>query len=1255
MISIPASRRHRTLALAGALALLSISAGHSAFAETRNATAWERLWKNDDAGAKRTFKSALATNPKDADALRGLGWIACNADDKQGALQLWSRSIALAPGDWTTEGLWHCVTTLDDRSSRHEYAEAAARAILASPKASPSLKESALVIVADADEQRGAGAKGDAERSSLQYIRNWNIAGPFENVSHSGFDKPFAPEQELDFQKSMTGRDGMNLNWRRLALISREGTCEVSVSIGDNLEDILYAVTAIQSASDQEATLSFERSGAAKLFCNGKPVFSSDAYVDSRNIDDPALIPVHLRKGWNTLLVKLADDPSVAANYRLRVLGANGAPLPLGGGASVDPAHASGAVDGAAAEPGALPVALVAAMQPHLDSVEGALLLSDALETMHDYRQAETVVRKAIEAHPDCGALHWQLSQTLSDDSRTDDARAERETARGLNGHLALAELNAVMIDHSEDPATDQIAQTKALRGRFPASSDITWWLAGVYEDAKLSADAFKTAKEEIALSGGSADVLRLVGMYRDADRNTDAAALLKPALAKDPANVALLDKWAEILGQRDDSAPAIAAYRRLITLDPGTAGHDADLAALYTGQGDGARAVETLKTALLKQPQDADLYSQLGDALQEAHQAKPALAAYQQAIMLDPSQVSLRAKMDALSGRKPVIDLAPALPSPSLKNLPADSASVTMLLDEGREVVYPDYATVTRYHQVVRVNDEAGAAAFRSYPLNRTTGSATLTVEQARVTKADGKIENASNDEDGASANFPSLVAGDTIDVTYRVEDYQKGGLAHQFWGEWYFNDFDQHVKTSRFALITPKDMKFQVQAHGSVPQASDRTMGGWRVQEWRASDEAPLKLEKGGGAMNDSAVWLDFSSIPDWASIVRWYQDLSKPRTQPDDAIRTRAAILTKDAHTDSEKIKAIEAYVAKDIQYQSSPFRMSAFVPTEGKQVIREHYGDCKDKAALLTAMLASVGVKSEMVLLSPRNYGVTPYLPSPRFAHAIALVQTPDGPRYIDATADKMGYGDLPYGDQDVPALLIDDKASDLTKIPALPIDDNGMNVVYTGKLASNGDLDGALALTATGNWGWVLRSAFQSVTRDKQDDLLRSVATSLFKTLTYKSGSVEKLDDPNAPLVMRIAYHADHYASVAGNFLLAPLPWGAGGTPQHPDDLMSNGERKQDLEMGLSRGSYHSTVSLELPAGYAVQDLQPLVEQKSDWGNYRANYRVDGNTLYADQLSTVTSYRIAAADVPKLVEYLKTTNSDSSKQFVLKKP
>ena len=206
-------------------------------------------------------------------------------------------------------------------------------------------------------------------------------------------------------------------------------------------------------------------------------------------------------------------------------------------------------------------------------------------------------------------------------------------------------------------------------------------------------------------------------------------------------------------------------------------------------------------------------------------------------------------------------------------------------------------------------------------------------------------------------------------------------------------------------------------------------------------------------------------------------------------------------------------------RGIQYQSTPFRLSAYVPTEGKQVIRERYGDCKDKAALLTALLASVGIKADMVLLSGRQHGTTPFLPSPRFNHAIAVVRTADGPLWVDATADQMEFGGFPSDDQQVPALVIDDATTDLTLTPAIPIEKDRVTDTSILTLGADGKLSGRFDTSATGAWAWILRSVLRRVPEGKRDQVLRGLATQIAENCRYESGSLDHLADPDQPLTL----------------------------------------------------------------------------------------------------------------------------------------
>src|SRR5207249_1743312 len=158
--------------------------------------------------------------------------------------------------------------------------------------------------------------------------------------------------------------------------------------------------------------------------------------------------------------------------------------------------------------------------------------------------------------------------------------------------------------------------------------------------------------------------------------------------------------------------------------------------------------------------------------------------------------------------------------------------ASAVVLLNEMREVVYPDYARAIRLRMIAKVLDASAAEQYQHFPLTGNSASSTVTVERARVIKPDGQVQDVTSASGGSSVAFPSLAAGDVVDVAYRVEDYPEGGLARQFWSEWYFSVPGTAVKLSRYVLITPPAMAFQTRPHGRVPQPTVKDVKGWRVR---------------------------------------------------------------------------------------------------------------------------------------------------------------------------------------------------------------------------------------------------------------------------------------------------------------------------------------------------------------------------------------------------------------------------------------
>jgi transglutaminase-like putative cysteine protease len=695
------------------------------------------------------------------------------------------------------------------------------------------------------------------------------------------------------------------------------------------------------------------------------------------------------------------------------------------------------------------------------------------------------------------------------------------------------------------------------------------------------------------------------------------------------------------------------------LALDPTVPSYRLKLADLQLQAGQSAAALQTLRAAHAVRPQNADTETALADALAEHGGTKEAVALYRDAVRLDPSAVTLRDKLAVMTGAKPVLDLAPETPEAPLlaasASAAAPGASAVMLLDEGRTVVYPDFATLTRYHQIIKLLDQSAVDRYSEYPLARMTSTSEATVESARVLKADGKIQDVTEDAGSSSVSFPSLSPGDVLDISYRVEDYHRGGLAHQFWSSWTFSETGGPSRLSRYVLITVPGLALSMQNHGAIPPPSVHDIGGWRVREWRLADIPARPSEIMAAGPLDSGMWLDASTLTSWSQVVDWYEGLSAPRCVPDAVVRAKAAELTKTAKTDTEKIQALQAYVARDVEYQSSPFRLSAYVPTEGKEVIRERYGDCKDKAALLTALLAAVGIKSDMVLLSPRRYGLTPYLPSPRFSHAIARVQTAQGPLFVDATAADLEFGNLPVDDQQVPALVIAPATTALSETPLLPLDTAASEAAYAETLNADGSLHGTLDWTLAGRLAWQMRLALRQVPEAKHEEMMHSLASFLLKSAVCDTDSLDHAADPNLPLLFHFASHTDHYGTPAGSFLLLPLPWSTEAEESSVAALLSEPARTGDLEAASSRARTRAVAHIRLPAGYAPQELPADVHQETPFGSFQTHFEFKAGLLTATYAEDLTAMRVPARDVPQYAAFLKAINDETARQIVLKKP
>src|SRR5258708_20748996 len=73
------------------------------------------------------------------------------------------------------------------------------------------------------------------------------------------------------------------------------------------------------------------------------------------------------------------------------------------------------------------------------------------------------------------------------------------------------------------------------------------------------------------------------------------------------------------------------------------------------------------------------------------------------------------------------------------------------------------------------------------------------------------------------------------------------------------------------------------------------------------------------------------------------------------------------------------------------------IGGYQPHPAMDVFTHHYGDCKDKATLMSAMLKEIGIESYYVVINSQRGAVTPEMPAHMggFNHAILAIQLPVG--------------------------------------------------------------------------------------------------------------------------------------------------------------------------------------------------------------------------------------------------------------------
>ncbi len=599
----------------------------------------------------------------------------------------------------------------------------------------------------------------------------------------------------------------------------------------------------------------------------------------------------------------------------------------------------------------------------------------------------------------------------------------------------------------------------------------------------------------------------------------------------------------------------------------------------------------------------------------------------------------------------------AASLPVPD--SLRGDEAVV--LLREQAVQVGEDGSVRIVERRAVRVGTAAGKQAAAARVVYRTDTGRVLRL-QAWLIRPSGAVESyvrnrivdvaLLNDDVYNEVRVQNILAGDAAEpgsvFGYEAESEDRTVFT-QF--EWYAQDRMATLR-SGFSVAVPAGWAMEHRTFNRPPlepTVSDRSWR-WQVENLPRLEDEPGAPPATALVARVAAHWrpsteaagekaLQLTDFVSWADVAGWLADLSAAPSEPTGSVSARARQLVASARSELDSIRAIGRFVQR-VRYASISMgtgRGGGYRPHDADDVLAKSYGDCKDKASLMRAMLRSVGIPAWLVVVSAGDPDyVRPEWPSPhQFDHCIVGVGTRTGaglsacvrdPVFdtlliFDPTDPNTVLGDLPSGEQGGLALVVSHDTRELLRLPAFGPAENRLERRASVALAPDGRASGSVRESSIGQAAAAERRLTGRSAADYREIIESWMAQGVGGPVTATVSMAD--DSASGRFVLDVGFEAPRFAQRLPGGVLAFRP----AMVSRSRFALADGKPRR-LPIELKASAFRESVIVALPAGFVAEELPAPVSLESSFGRYSSSY-----VARAGEVLGVRSLEVLRSRVP----------------------
>jgi Flp pilus assembly protein TadD/transglutaminase-like putative cysteine protease len=572
-----------------------------------------------------------------------------------------------------------------------------------------------------------------------------------------------------------------------------------------------------------------------------------------------------------------------------------------------------------------------------------------------------------------------------------------------------------------------------------------------------------------------------------------------------------------------------------------------------------------------------------------------------------------------------------------------------------------------------IRVESVAGVQQLGQLAFGYNSANERLEINSVEVRKADGSMTSVPRDavEDMTApvardapiytdyrqkhVTVPALRPGETLSyhVTTRIHTPLAPG---QFWFEHDFSR-DAIVLDEQLEVDVPRNRTIKLKTwpgrEPAIREQGDRRLYRWKQANLERENADDAKSKKKARKAGEAPA-IQLTTFESWEEVGRWYEPLERQRATPSDPVRAKAQELVRGRSTDVEKIRALYDYVAKNVRYVSLSFGIGRYQPHAAGEVLRNQYGDCKDKHTLLESLVEAAGLRAYPVLISSARK-MDPDVPSPaQFDHMITAIPLGQDWIWLDSTTEVAPFRMLSANLRHKQALLIPIEkapvgpagAARLMETPNdLPFPAT-QRVEVAGQLSELGKLTAGVRYLLRGDTELLLRLAFRRTAQNQWKQL--------GQWLSINDGfrgevSEVKVSDPAAteePFQIEYKIAQPNYLDWSSKKSQLALPLPAFGLPEASEESQD----AESIELGTPL-EISTRVELELPRKYAARAPVSVAVMR-DYAEYRSTYKVDASRVLAERYLRFRLRELPAARASDYLAFARAVRADEGQAVAI---